>query len=93
LDANCFINALNIFAAGNILVWFCVSACTDLIQPIDAGIICSICISYVGHALNSWLSVSLSATEWRILMTNFLGEATTKILSDVKKDVRDGSFV
>ena len=98
LDAHCFSGVLDIFAAGNILVWFCVPACTDLIQPIGAGIGHSLCI-YVGHTLDKWLSVdknlelwegSLGTRDRRILMTNFLAEAMDKMLSDENKHVRIG---
>lgn len=100
LDAHCFRDVLEIFAEGNILVWFCVPGCTDLIQPIDAGIGRSVRI-LVGHALDRWLSVdknlnqwegSLSTRERRILMSNFLADAMIKMLSAEKKNVRVGSF-
>jgi hypothetical protein len=100
LDAHCFSDVLDIFAYANILVWFCVPGCTDLIQPIDAGIGRSIRI-YVGHALDKWLSLDenlqaweerLSAMERRIMMTNFCAEAMSKMLSDEKKGVRIGAF-
>ena len=96
LDAHCFDEVLQIFSSANILVWFCVPACTDLIQPIDAGIGRSIEI-YVGHALDKWLSVdtnlelwegSLCARDSRVLMTNFLAEAMDKILSEDKIRIR-----
>ena len=82
------------------MVWYCVPGCTDLIQPIDAGIGRSIRI-YVGHNLDKWLSFDenleayegkLSAKDCRILMTNLLAGAMSKILSDEKKNVRIGSF-
>ena len=96
-----FSGVLDIFAAGNILVWFCVLACADLIQPIDAGISHSLCI-YVQYAFDKCLSldenlelweVSLGARHRRILMTNFLAEAMDdKMLSDENKHVRIISF-
>lgn len=100
LDAHCYKPVREIFGAANILVWFCVPGCTDLIQPIDAGIGRSIRI-YVGHDLDKWLSVDenleawedrLSAKDRRILMTNLLAGAMSTILSDEKKNVRIGSF-
>ena len=106
LDAHCYQPVLDIFASANVLVWFVVPGCTgDLIQPIDAGIGRSIRI-YVGHALDTrWLSVDdnldkwwegkLSASEQRIMMTNFLASAMDKMmLSEEKKkeEVRIGSF-
>ena len=100
VDAHCFLVVLDIFAAGNILVWFCVLACTDLIQPIDASISHSLCI-YVGYAFDKCLSLdanlelwegSLGARDRRILMTNFLAEAMDKMLSDENEHVRIGSF-
>ena len=100
LDAHCYQPVLDIFAEANILVWFIVPGCTDLIQPIDAGIGRSIRI-YVGHALDRWLSVDgnldlwegkLSASERRIMMTNFLASAMDKMLSEEKKEVRIGAF-
>ena len=90
----------DIFGAANILVWYCVPGCTDLIQPIDAGIGRSIRI-YVGHDLDKWLSVDDNLEAWedrlcakdrRILMTNLLAGAMSNILSDEKKNVRIGSF-
>ena len=43
------------FAQANIFVWFVILGCTDLMQPIDAGIGRSIRIC-VQHALDRWLS-------------------------------------
>lgn len=103
MDAHdCCEEVFKIFDDANILVWFCVPACTDLIQAIDAGIGKLIRIIYVGHAQdNKWLSAdenldlwegSLSAKERRILMTNFLAEEMYKISSEEeKKNVRIGS--
>ena len=87
LDAHCHKPVLNIFAQANIFVWFIVPGCTDLIQPIDAGIGRSIRV-YVGHALDRWLSIDdnldkwegkLKASEQRVMMTNFLASAMKKI--------------
>ena len=100
LDAHCHRPVLDIFAQANILVWFVVPGCTDLIQPIDASIGRSIRI-YVGHALDRWLSIDdnldqwegkLKASEQRVMMTNFLASAMKKILSEEKRSVRIGSF-
>ena len=100
LDAHCHLPVLEKFAQANIFVWFVVPGCTDLIQPIDAGIGRSIRI-YVGHALDRWLSIDdnldlwegkLKASERRVMMTNFLASAMDKILSEEKKSVRIGSF-
>ena len=100
LDAHCCKIVLDIFGAANILVWFCVPACTDLVQLIDAGIGRSLRLS-VGHCLDKWLSIEgnleaweggLSAKERRILMTNFLADAMAEILGDEKKNVRIGAF-
>ena len=78
LDAHCFSVVFDIFAGKNLFVWFCVLVCTDLIQPIDASIGCSLC-NYVGHSLDKWLSVDenlemregiLGTRDRKILMTN-----------------------
>jgi hypothetical protein len=101
LDAHCFEDVLVIFGSANILVWFCVPGCTDLIQPIDAGIGRSIRI-YVGHALDKWLSIEenfdlwedkLSCKDRRIMMTHFLAEAMEKMLSEEKKMSDWGHFI
>ena len=63
LDAHCCKTVLDIFGAANILVWFCVPACTDLVQPIDAGIGRSIRLS-VGHCLDKWLSIEGNLEAW-----------------------------
>ena len=55
-DAHCYQPVLDIFAHANILIWFVVPGCTDLIQPIDADIGRSIGI-YIDHALDRWLSI------------------------------------
>ena len=100
LDAHCHEKIRDIFGAANILVWYCVPDCTDLIQPIDAGIGHSIRI-YVRHDLDKWLSVDDNLEAWedrlcakdrRILMTNLLAGAMSNILSDEKKNVRISSF-
>ena len=78
---------LDIFTQANIFVWFVVPGCTDLIQPIDAGIGRTIRM-YVGHALDRWLLIDDSLNEWegklkaserRVMMTNFLTSARKKI--------------
>ena len=56
LDAHCHLPVLENFAQANIFVWFVVPGCTDIIQPIHAGIGRSIRI-YVSHALDRWLSI------------------------------------
>lgn len=100
LDAHCYAPVLEVLSEANILVWFIVPGCTDLIQPIDAGIGRSIRI-YVGHALDRWLSIDdnldewegkLSASDRRVMMTNFLSSAMNKMLSEEKKSVRIGAF-
>ena len=82
------------------MVWSVVPGCTDLIQPIDAGICRSVRI-YVGHVLYRWLSIDdnldewegkLSASDRRVMMTNFLPTSMDKILSEEKKEVCIGSF-
>ena len=69
--------------------------CTDLIQPIDAGIGRSIRI-YVGHALDRWLSIDdnldkwegkLKASEQRVMMTNFLASAMKKFYQKIKNSL------
>ena len=83
------------------MVWSVVPGCTDLIQPIDAGIGRSVRI-YVGRALDRWLSIDdnldewegkLSASDRRVMMTNFLATAMDTILSEEKKEVCIGSFL
>ena len=100
LDAHCYQPVLEIFAEANIFVWFIVPGCTDLIQPIYAGIGRSMRI-YVGHALDRWLSIDdnldlwegkLKESERRVMMTNFLDCAMKKILSEEKKNVHIGAF-
>jgi hypothetical protein len=63
LDAHCCDEVLEIFSSANILVWFVVPACTDLIQPIDAVIGRSLRI-HVGHSLDKWLSVDDNLDLW-----------------------------
>ena len=63
LYAHCHLPVLEKFAQDNIFVWFVVSGCTDLIQPIDAGIGRPIRI-YVGHALDRWLSIYDNLELW-----------------------------
>ena len=100
LDSHCYGPVSEVFSAANILVWFIVPGCTDLVQPIDAGIGRSIRI-YVGHALDRWLSIGdnldqwegkLKASERRVMMTNVLSLAMEKMLSEEKKSVRIGAF-
>ena len=83
------------------MVWSVVPGCTDLIQPIDAGIGRSVRI-YVGHALDRWLSIDDNLDEWEgklsasdrtVMMTNFLATAMDTILSEEKKEVCIGSFL
>ena len=78
-DAHCFGGVLQIFSSTSILVWFYVTDCTDLIQPIDAGIGKSIRV-YVRHTLDKELSVDENLELWEdllcardrmVLMTNF----------------------
>ena len=100
LDAHCHLPVLENFAQANTFVWFFFSGCTDLIQPIYAGIGRSIRI-YVGRSLDIWLSIddnlylwegNLKESERRLMMTNFLASAMDKIISEEKKSVRIGSF-
>ena len=89
LDAHCYQPVLDIFASANVLVWFVVPGCTgDLIQPIDAG---TRWLS-VDDNLDKWWEGKLSASEQRIMMTNFLASALDKMLSEEKKEVHIGSF-
>ena len=100
LDTHCHLLVLENFAQANIFVRFVVTGCTDLIQPIDAGIRKYIRI-YVGHVLDRWLSIDenldlwegkLKSSERRVMMTNPLASAMDKIISEEKKSVRIGSF-
>ena len=73
--------------------------CSNLIQPIDAGLggrSMRICVLGPHALLDRWLSVDdnlnkwegkLSASEQRIMMTNFLASAMDKIFSEEKKEV------
>ena len=88
LDAHCYELVLEVFSQANILIWLIVPGCTDLIQPIDAGIGRSIRI-YVGHVLDRWLSIDdnldeweekLSASDRQVMMTNFLSSAMNQML-------------
>ena len=100
LDAHCHGPVLNVFHEAKVFVLFVVKKCTDCLQPIDAGI--GRCMRvYVGHALDSWLSVDenldlweqgLPAPERRILMTHFLEESMEQILSSKKERMRIGCF-
>jgi hypothetical protein len=90
LDAHCWEEDLNEFARANVLVVFVVPGCTDAIQPIDAGIGQSIRI-YIGQELDAWLMVNdnldkwesgFTASERRVLMTNLLARAVTKLQGD-----------
>jgi hypothetical protein len=90
LDAHCWEEVLNEFARANVLVVFVVPGCTDAIQPIDAGIGRSIRI-YIGQELDTWLMINdnldkwekgFTASERRVMMTNLLARAVTKVQGD-----------
>ena len=73
LDSHFHLPVLENFAQANIFVWFVVPGCTDLIQPIDAGIGRSIRI-YVGHTLDIWLSMDDNLDLWEGKLNHLNGE-------------------
>ena len=75
----------------NTLLWLLPPKCTDEVQPVDAGY-GKLFKVYVGQALDKWLldgdnvekweSNKLTASDRRILITQWTGEAAKKIDSD-----------
>ena len=72
----------------NTLLWHLPAGCTDEVQPIDAGYGRLLKV-YTGQALDEWLGHgenlqkwecnALTASERRVLITKWVGEATERI--------------
>ena len=88
------------FGDGCVLLIFFPLGMTDSMQPIDAGYGCSLQCK-IGNLLDNWLmdvdnltkwEGKISASERRVLVSYFVGEANSSMLVDAMDNLSIGCF-
>ena len=89
-----------IFGNGKVFLCYFPPNMTNMVQPIDAGLGRSVRIK-IGHALDEWLmeeenlekwESKMSASERRIVTTQFIGKAMNEVMSTENTEMRRRAF-